>query len=44
MHNAPKNYAEYHKQIDEALEDKFLRNTLDTFAVAYRANRETIFK
>ena len=44
MHSAPKNYSEYHKQLDEALEDKFLRNTLDTFAVAYRANRETIFK
>ena len=44
MHSAPKNYSEYHKQLGEALEDKFLRNTLDTFAVAYRANRETIFK
>ena len=34
----------YHKDIDSALEDTFLRRTLDTFAVAYRANREAIFK
>lgn len=34
----------YHKDIDSALEDNFLRRTLDTFAVAYRANREAIFK
>ena len=33
----------YHKDIDSALEDGFLRRTLDTFAVAYRANREAIF-
>ena len=34
----------YHKDIDSALEDGFLRRTLDTFAVSYRANREAIFK
>ena len=33
----------YHKDIDSALEDSFLRRTLDTFAVSYRANREAIF-
>ncbi len=44
MHSAPQNSSEYRKQLDEALDDKFLRNTLDTFAVAYRANRENIFK
>ena len=44
MHSAPKNSSEYHKQLDEALEDKFLRTTLDNFAVAYRGNREPVFK
>lgn len=44
MHDAPKSGSEYRKQLDEALEDKFLRATLDNFAVAYRANRETIFR
>lgn len=44
MHSAPQNYREYHKQLGEALEDTFLRNTLDAFAVSYRANREMIFK
>lgn len=44
MHDAPKTGSEYRKQLDEALGDKFLRATLDSFAVAYRANRETIFR
>lgn len=44
MHNAPKTYGEYHKEIDEALEDSFLRKTLDDFAIAYRANRTAVFK
>lgn len=44
MHKAPKNLSEYRKGIDEALNDEFLRRTLDTFAVAYRANREAIFQ
>ncbi|MBQ4566987.1 MAG: LUD domain-containing protein [Desulfovibrio sp.] len=44
MHEAPKNLSDYRKQIDEALQDDFLRRTLDTFAVAYRANREAVFK
>lgn len=44
MHEAPKNLAEYRKEIDQALDDNFLRRTLDTFAVAYRANREAVFK
>ena len=34
----------YHKALDGALEDAFLRRTLDNFAVAYRANRELVFK
>ncbi|WP_165064919.1 L-lactate dehydrogenase (quinone) large subunit LdhH [Desulfovibrio sp. ZJ200] len=44
MHEAPKTLANYRKQIDEALQDDFLRRTLDTFAVAYRANREAVFQ
>ncbi|MDR3358296.1 MAG: LUD domain-containing protein [Desulfovibrio sp.] len=44
MQEAPTTLSEYRKQIDSALQDEFLRRTLDTFAVAYRANRETIFK
>ena len=44
MHNAPKNYAEYHKEIEGSLQDQFLRKTLDSFAIAYRENRERIFK
>lgn len=44
MHDdAPKSLSGYRKQIDEALNDDFLRRTLDTFAVAYKANRENVF-
>ena len=38
-----KNMKEYHGQIQEALDDKFLRKTLDKFAVEYKANRVRIF-
>ena len=38
-----KNMKDYHKDLEEALEDNFLRETLDKFAVAYRANRTAIF-
>lgn len=44
MHKAPTSLSEYRKDIDEALEDSFLRKTLDNFAVAYKANRENVFK
>ncbi len=44
MHKAPKNLNEYGQQLDEALDNSFLRKTLDTFAVAYKANREQVFK
>lgn len=44
MHNAPKNYGEYHKQIDEALGDSQLRTTLDKYTAAYRVNREKVMK
>ena len=33
----------YHKAIDSALDDGFLRRTLDAFAVAYRTNRDAVF-
>lgn len=39
-----KNMKEYHGQIQEALDDKFLRATLDKFAVEYKANRTRIFQ
>ena len=38
-----KNMKEYHEDLKEALENAFLRETLDKFAVAYRANRVTVF-
>ncbi len=44
MHNAPKNLNEYSQELDKALDNTFLRKTLDTFAVAYKANRENVFK
>lgn len=44
MHEAPTSLSDYRKQTDSALQDDFLRRTLDTFAVAYRANRESIFR
>ena len=43
MHDALKSSSGYHKELDNALKDNFLRRTLDTFAVAYRANREAVF-
>jgi len=38
-----KSMKEYHEDLQEALDDKFLRETLDKFAVAYRTNRTAIF-
>ena len=38
-----KNMKQYHAELKEALGDSFLRETLDKFAVAYRANRAAIF-
>lgn len=37
------NMKDYHAELKEALENEFLRKTLDNFAVSYRANRQTIF-
>lgn len=44
MNEAPGSLGDYRKQIDEALNDNFLRRTLDTFAVAYKANRKAVFE
>ena len=38
-----RNMKGYHEELKEALDDSFLRETLDKFAVAYRANRKMIF-
>ncbi len=39
-----KTMKEYHGQIKEALNDQFLRKTLDKFAVEYKASRARIFE
>jgi len=44
MEEAAKTLKEYQKNIDEALNDKFLRKTLDKFAVEYRVSRDAMFK
>ena len=36
-HTAPKTLSDYRKDIDSALEDSFLRRTLDTFAARWPA-------
>ncbi|MDL2316130.1 LUD domain-containing protein [Desulfovibrio sp. OttesenSCG-928-A18] len=38
-----KNMKEYHEELKEALDNAYLRETLDKFAVAYKANRAAIF-
>ena len=38
-----KNMKEYHGQIREALDDNYLRKTLDKFAVDYKAARINVF-
>ncbi len=38
-----KNLKEYRKEMQESLDNTFLRKTLDTFAVAYRASRAKAF-
>ncbi len=44
MHNAPKDLTEYSGELEKALDNTFLRKTLDNFAVAYKTNRENVFK
>ena len=40
---SPHKPSEYHRMIAEALDDEFLRRTLDKFAVEYRASRDKVF-
>ena len=44
MHDALQSASGYHREIDEALHDAFLRKTLDKFAVEYRASRANVFQ
>jgi iron-sulfur cluster protein len=41
--NTARTTGEYHKQIAAALDDTFLRRTLDKFAVEYRTSRDAVF-
>lgn len=43
MEDSVKTSKDYKEQLEEALNDQFLRKTLDKFAVDYRASRETVF-
>lgn len=43
MHDRLTSVSDYAKHLDAALNDSFLRRALDTFAVAYKANREAVF-
>ena len=42
-HKSPVSTRDYHRQIAAALDDSFLRRTLDKFAVEYRASRDAVF-
>ena len=42
-HESPRSPRDYGKQIAAALDDSFLRRTLDKFAVEYRASRDAVF-
>lgn len=44
MHEAPTKMSTYRDELQQTLDDTFLRETLDKFAIAYKANREAIFK
>ena len=41
---SPRSSSEYNRQIENALNDAFLRKTLDKFAVEYRASRDAVFE
>ncbi len=43
MHNPPHQSQKYAEKLDTALENSFLRKTLDTFAVAYKTHRDAVF-
>ena len=42
-HVSPDSARKYHRQIADALNDSFLRKTLDRFAVEYRSARDAVF-
>ncbi len=44
MHDAPKDMSSYKDDLSAALDNTFLRQALDKFAVAYKGNRENIFR
>ena len=44
QHESPLTTGDYHKQIADALNDSFLRKTLDKFAVEYRVSRDAVFE
>lgn len=44
MHDAPQDMASYRRDLEKTLENSFLRKTLDSFAVAYRTNRDAVFR
>ena len=43
QHDSPRTASDYHRQIADALNDSFLRRTLDKFAVEYRVSRDAVF-
>jgi L-lactate utilization protein LutB len=43
QHDSPSTPSSYHREIADALNDSFLRRTLDKFAVEYRASRDVVF-
>ena len=44
QHEQPRITSDYHRQITDALNDSFLRRTLDKFAVEYRVSRDAVFE
>ena len=44
QHDSPRTASDYHRQIADALNDSFLRRTLDKFAVEYRVSRDAVFE
>lgn len=44
MHEAPTKMSTYREELQKTLADTFLRETLDKFAIAYKANRKAIFQ
>ncbi|MEG2173231.1 MAG: LUD domain-containing protein [Desulfovibrionaceae bacterium] len=44
MHEAPTKMSTYREELQKTLDDTFLRETLDKFAIAYKGNRAAIFQ